>query len=182
MKKFSVYAVMAMGVLTVSSAAFAGTTAFSSRGLVNTEVSDTVVPKDTVLPEKTETEQTETQTEAFYSLADTVLPTDTVVPQQEETIPQQKEETTPQQEETIPQQKEETTPQQEETIPQQKEETTPQQEETTTSESTFALSNDTVVPVDTLMPSKKDEPQTDEPKQDEPQQNEPQQEETVPVQ
>lgn len=52
MKKFSVYAVMAMGVLTVSSAAFAGTTAFSSRGLVNTEVSDTVVPKDTVLPEK----------------------------------------------------------------------------------------------------------------------------------
>ena len=61
MKKFSVYAVMAMGVLTVSSAAFAGTTAFSSRGLVNTEVSDTVVPKDTVLPEKTETEQTETQ-------------------------------------------------------------------------------------------------------------------------
>ena len=137
MKKFSVYAVMAMGVLTVSSAAFAGTTAFSSRGLVNTEVSDTVVPKDTVVP---------------------------------------------QQEETIPQQKEETTPQQEETIPQQKEETTPQQEETTTSESTFALSNDTVVPVDTLMPSKKDEPQTDEPKQDEPQQNEPQQEETVPVQ
>ena len=97
MKKFSVYAVMAMGVLTVSSAAFAGTTAFSSRGLVNTEVSDTVVPKDTVLPEKTETEQTETQTqtEAFYSLADTVLPTDTVVPQQEETIPQQKEETIP---------------------------------------------------------------------------------------
>ncbi|CDE87243.1 secreted protein [Prevotella sp. CAG:891] len=96
MKKFSVYAVMAMGVLTVSSAAFAGTTAFSSRGLVNTEVSDTVVPKDTVLPEKTETEQTETQTqtEAFYSL------TDTVVPQQEETTPQQKEETTPQQEET----------------------------------------------------------------------------------
>ena len=182
MKKFSVYAVMAMGVLTVSSAAFAGTTAFSSRGLVNTEVSDTVVPKDTVLPEKTETEQTETQTEAFYSLTDTVLPTDTVVPQQEETIPQQKEETTPQQEETIPQQKEETTPQQEETIPQQKEETTPQQEETTTSESIFALSNDTVVPVDTLMPSKKDEPQTDEPKQDEPQQNEPQQEETVPVQ
>ena len=159
MKKFSVYAVMAMGVLTVSSAAFAGTTAFSSRGLVNTEVSDTVVPKDTVLPEKTKTEQTETQTEAFYSLADTVLPTDTVVPQQEETIPQQKEETTPQQEETIP-----------------------QQEETTTSESTFALSNDSVVPVDTLMPSKKDEPQTDEPKQDEPQQNEPQQEETVPVQ
>ena len=97
MKKFSVYAVMAMGVLTVSSAAFAGTTAFSSRGLVNTEDSDTVVPKDTVLPEKTETEQTETQTqtEAFYSLADTVLPTDTVVPQQEETIPQQKEETIP---------------------------------------------------------------------------------------
>ena len=182
MKKFSVYAVMAMGVLTVSSAAFAGTTAFSSCGLVNTEVSDTVVPKDTVLPEKTETEQTETQTEAFYSLTDTVLPTDTVVPQQEETIPQQKEETTPQQEETIPQQKEETTPQQEETIPQQKEETTPKQEETTTSESTFALSNDTVVPVDTLMPSKKDEPQTDEPKQDEPQQNEPQQEETIPVQ
>ncbi len=169
MKKFSVYAVMAMGVLTVSSAAFAGTTAFSSCGLVNTEVSDTVVPKDTILPEKTETEQTETQTqtEAFYSLTDTVLPTDTVVPQQEETIPQQKEETTPQQEETIPQQKEETTP---------------KQEETTTSESTFALSNDTVVPVDTLMPSKKDEPQTDEPKQDEPQQNEPQQEETIPVQ
>ena len=155
MKKFSVYAVMAMGVLTVSSAAFAGTTVFSSRGLVNTEVSDTVVPKDTVLPEKTETEQTETQTEAFYSLADTVLPTDTVVPQQEETIPQQKEETTPQQ----------------------KEETTPQQEETTTTESSFSMLNDIVVPADTLTPAKKDEPQTDEPQKDEPQQ-----EETAPVQ
>ena len=142
MKKFSVYAVMAMGVLTVSSAAFAGTTAFSSCGLVNTEVSDTVVPKDTILPEKTETEQTETQTEAFYSLTDTVLPTDTVVPQQEETIPQQKEETTP------------------------------QQEETTTTESSFSMLNDTVVPADTLTPAKKDEPQTDEPQKDEPQQEE----------
>ena len=49
MKKFSVYAVLAMGVLTVSSAAFAGTTTFSSRGFINAEVSDTVVPKDTVL-------------------------------------------------------------------------------------------------------------------------------------
>ena len=155
MKKFSVYAVMAMGVLTVSSAAFAGTTAFSSRGLVNTEVSDTVVPKDTVLPEKTETEQTETQTEAFYSLADTVLPTDTVVPQQEETIPQQKEETTPQQ----------------------KEETTPHHEETTTTESSFSMLNDTVVPADTLTHDKKDEPQTDEPQKDETQQ-----EENAPVQ
>ena len=80
MKKFSVYAVLAMGVLTVSSAAFAGTTTFSSRGFINAEVSDTVVPKDTVLPENTESA-------SFCNPVDTVVPTDTVAPQKDETTP-----------------------------------------------------------------------------------------------
>ncbi|EJW90326.1 secreted protein, partial [gut metagenome] len=45
MKKFSVSAILAMGVLTVSSGAFAGTTSSLYRGLVTVEVADTVVPK-----------------------------------------------------------------------------------------------------------------------------------------
>ncbi len=84
MKKFSVAAILAMGVLTVSSAAFAGTTAYTSRGWVGTEVNDTIVPTDTVVPEKQET-----TTQSLYTeVADTVLPTDTVVPEKQETTTQ----------------------------------------------------------------------------------------------
>ena len=74
MKKFSVAAILAMGVLTVSSAAFAGTTAFNSRGWVGIELNDTIVPTDTVVPEKQET----TSQEFYTEVADTVLPTDTL--------------------------------------------------------------------------------------------------------
>lgn len=79
MKKFSVYAIMAMGILTVSGAAFAGTTSYAYRGLVSTEQADTVMPADTVIPEKSEG-----SAENLYAqLADTVLPADTVTPEKE---------------------------------------------------------------------------------------------------
>lgn len=85
MKKFSVAAILAMGVLTVSSAAFAGTTAFNSRGWVGIELNDTIVPTDTVVPEKQET----TSQQLYLAAADTVLPTDTVVPEKQETTSQE---------------------------------------------------------------------------------------------
>lgn len=79
MKKFTVSAIMAMGVVALSSAAFAGTTSQNFRGMVTGSAltADTVVPNDTVVPEQ---KDTTVKTEQFW-LADTVVPTDTVAPE-----------------------------------------------------------------------------------------------------
>lgn len=79
MKKFTVSAIMAMGVVALSSAAFAGTTSHNFRGMVTGSAlaANTVVPNDTVVPEQ---KNTTVKTEQFW-LADTVVPTDTVAPE-----------------------------------------------------------------------------------------------------
>lgn len=80
MKKFTVSAIMAMGIITISGAAFAGTTNNAARGFICTEANDTVVPTDTVAPEQKEGS-------AGLSLAlsnDTVAPADTVAPEQKQ--------------------------------------------------------------------------------------------------
>lgn len=82
MKKFTISAIVAMGVVALSGAAFAGTTSANSRGLVSnasTFAADTVVPNDTIVPEQ---KDTTTQTEKLC-LADTVVPTDTITPKKE---------------------------------------------------------------------------------------------------
>lgn len=95
MKKFTTTAVIAMGLVSVASAAFAGTSANSSKGFVAQAAADTVVPADTVCPQHTECEPalcladtvlpadtlTSARQEAGIALADTVVPADTVAPQ-----------------------------------------------------------------------------------------------------
>lgn len=73
MKNYSVATVLAMGVLFVSGAAFAGTSANNIHGFA----CDTVVPVDSSVP--TDTANVPTQVEpAFYAAAtDTVVPVDT---------------------------------------------------------------------------------------------------------
>lgn len=75
MKKFTISAILVMSVVMLSSAAFAGTTSANSRGLLIGQssewASDTVVPQQKDTTEKTET----------YCLADTVVPTDTIQPE-----------------------------------------------------------------------------------------------------
>ncbi len=107
MKKFTISAIMAMGVVVLSSAAFAGTTSVNYRGIASGSAlaADTVVPNDTVVPEQKDTVKTETDPVQF-ALNDTVVPeqkdtvksepvktdpvqfalNDTVVPEQKDTV------------------------------------------------------------------------------------------------
>ena len=102
MKKFTISAIMAMGVVVLSSAAFAGTTSVNYRGIASGSAlaADTVVPNDTVVPEQKDTAKTETDPVQF-ALNDTVVPeqkdtvksepvqfalNDTVVPEQKDTV------------------------------------------------------------------------------------------------
>ena len=103
MKKFTISAIMAMGVVVLSSAAFAGTTSVNYRGIASgSALADTVVPNDTVVPEQNDTVKTETDPVQF-ALNDTVVPeqkdtaktetdpvqfalNDTVVPEQKDTV------------------------------------------------------------------------------------------------
>ena len=81
MKKFTISAIMAMGVVVLSSAAFAGTTSVNYRGIASGSVlaADTVVPNDTVVPEQKDTVKSEP---VQFALNDTVVPEqkDTVAP------------------------------------------------------------------------------------------------------
>lgn len=90
-----------MGVVVLSSAAFAGTTSVNYRGIASgSALADTVVPNDTVVPEQKDTVKTETDPVQF-ALNDTVVPeqkdtvktdpvqfalNDTVVPEQKDTV------------------------------------------------------------------------------------------------
>lgn len=106
MKKFTISAIMAMGVVVLSSAAFAGTTSVNYRGIASgSALADTVVPNDTVVPEQNDTVKTETDPVQF-ALNDTIVPeqkdtvksepvksepvqfalNDTVVPEQKDTV------------------------------------------------------------------------------------------------
>ena len=112
MKKFTISAIMAMGVVVLSSAAFAGTTSVNYRGIASGSAlaADTVVPNDTVVPEQNDTAKSEpvkTETDPVqFALNDTVVPeqkdtvksepvktdpvqfalNDTVVPEQKDTV------------------------------------------------------------------------------------------------
>lgn len=113
MKKFTISAIMAMGVVVLSSAAFAGTTSVNYRGIASgSALADTVVPNDTVVPEQKDTAKSEpvkTETDPVqFALNDTVVPeqkdtvksepvktdtapvqfalNDTVVPEQKDTV------------------------------------------------------------------------------------------------
>lgn len=112
MKKFTISAIMAMGVVVLSSAAFAGTTSVNYRGIASGSAlaADTVVPNDTVVPEQKDTAKSEpakTETDPVqFALNDTVVPeqkdtvksepvktepvqfalNDTVVPEQKDTV------------------------------------------------------------------------------------------------
>lgn len=111
MKKFTISAIMAMGVVVLSSAAFAGTTSVNYRGIASgSALADTVVPNDTVVPEQKDTAKSEpvkTETAPVqFALNDTVVPeqkdtvksepvktdpvqfalNDTVVPEQKDTV------------------------------------------------------------------------------------------------
>ena len=81
MKKFTVSAIMAMGVVVLSSAAFAGTTSAAYRGCAVASVADTVVPVDTVVPADTvvpvKKDTVVEKTESSFA-NDTVVPVDTV--------------------------------------------------------------------------------------------------------
>ncbi len=93
MKKFTISAIMAMGVVALSSAAFAGTTSADFRGMISNGAglaSDTVVPTDTVVPEQ---KDTTTKTESQFCLTDTVVPTDTVAKDQKKEKTEKTEET-----------------------------------------------------------------------------------------
>ncbi len=80
MKKFTISAIMAMGVVVLSSAAFAGTTSVNYRGIASgSALADTVVPNDTVVPEQKDTVKTETDPVQFAL-------NDTVVPEQKDTV------------------------------------------------------------------------------------------------
>lgn len=81
MKKFTISAIMAMGVVVLSSAAFAGTTSVNYRGIASGSAlaADTVVPNDTVVPEQKDTVKTETDPVQFAL-------NDTVVPEQKDTV------------------------------------------------------------------------------------------------
>ena len=86
MKKFTISAIMAMGVVVLSSAAFAGTTSVNYRGIASgSALADTVVPNDTVVPEQKDTVNSEpVKTDPVqFALNDTVVPEqkDTVVPE-----------------------------------------------------------------------------------------------------
>ena len=104
MKKFTISAIMAMGVVVLSSAAFAGTTSVNYRGIASgSALADTVVPNDTVVPEQKDTVKTDP---VQFALNDTVVPeqkdtvksepvktdpvqfalNDTVVPEQKDTV------------------------------------------------------------------------------------------------
>ena len=105
MKKFTISAIMAMGVVVLSSAAFAGTTSVNYRGIESGSAlaADTVVPNDTVVPEQKDTAKSEP---VQFALNDTVVPeqkdtvksepvktdpvqfalNDTVVPEQKDTV------------------------------------------------------------------------------------------------
>ena len=83
MKKFTISAIMAMGVVVLSSAAFAGTTSVNYRGIASgSALADTVVPNDTVVPEQKDTAKSEP---VQFALNDTVVPEqkDTVVPEKQ---------------------------------------------------------------------------------------------------
>lgn len=74
---------MAMGVVVLSSAAFAGTTSVNYRGIASgSALADTVVPNDTVVPEQKDTAKSEP---VQFALNDTVVPEqkDTVVPEKQ---------------------------------------------------------------------------------------------------
>ncbi len=109
MKKFTISAIMAMGVVVLSSAAFAGTTSVNYRGIASgSALADTVVPNDTVVPEQKDTVKSEpVKTDPVqFALNDTVVPeqkdtvksepvktdpvqfalNDTVVPEQKDTV------------------------------------------------------------------------------------------------
>ena len=86
MKKFTISAIMAMGVVVLSSAALAGTTSVNYRGIASgSALADTVVPNDTVVPEQKDTVKSEpVKTDPVqFALNDTVVPEqkDTVVPE-----------------------------------------------------------------------------------------------------
>lgn len=102
MKKFTVSAIVAMGAVVLSSAAFAGTTSYNSRGFVSNS-SSADVPTDTVVPENQTPEQKDTiakqEAPVQFSLVDTVVPADTLTPAKNDEPAKQdtpvKEETTP---------------------------------------------------------------------------------------
>lgn len=81
MKKFTVSAIMALGVVVLSSAAFAGTTSAAYRGCAVASEADTVVPTDTVVPVDTvapvEKDTVVEKTESSFA-GDTIVPVDTV--------------------------------------------------------------------------------------------------------
>lgn len=85
MKKFTISAIMAMGVVVLSSVAFAGTTSVNYRGIA----SGSALAADTVVPEQKDTAKSEpvkTETEPVqFALNDTVVPEqkDTVVPEKQ---------------------------------------------------------------------------------------------------
>lgn len=79
MKKFTVSAIVAMGAVVLSSAAFAGTTSYNSRGFVsNSSSADTVVPENQTPEQKDTTAKQEAPVQ--FSLVDTVVPADTLTP------------------------------------------------------------------------------------------------------
>ena len=82
MKKFTISAIMAMGVVVLSSAAFAGTTSVNYRGIASgSALADTVVPNDTVVPEQKDTVKSEPVKTDPVQFAHN----DTVVPEQKDT-------------------------------------------------------------------------------------------------
>lgn len=101
MKTFTISAIFAMGIVALSSAAFAGTTSDNYRGFNNSSVADTVVPNDTVVPadtlkpakEQPADTTTKQEVPAQFNLADTVVPADTLTPSKKDE-PVQKEEPT----------------------------------------------------------------------------------------
>lgn len=89
MKKFTISAIMAMGVVVLSSAAFAGTTSVNYRGIASGSAlaADTVVPNDTVVPEQNDTAKSEpVKSEPVKTDPVQFALNDTVVPEQKDTV------------------------------------------------------------------------------------------------
>lgn len=80
---------MAMGVVVLSSAAFAGTTSVNYRGIASGSAlaADTVVPNDTVVPEQNDTAKSEpVKSEPVKTDPVQFALNDTVVPEQKDTV------------------------------------------------------------------------------------------------
>lgn len=103
MKKFTISALVAMGAVVLSSAAFAGSTPANIQGMNNyTSAVDTIVPNDTLQPEQKDTtvktgKTEETAPACLVAFSDTVVPNDTITPK-DTVAPEKKTEETPQKE------------------------------------------------------------------------------------